>query len=262
MTPMPRRVLLASANQDEMADVKSLLETPDCQVHLLPSFDAILKEARTNPPDLIVVAEELEGGSGSELCTLLDGMPRRPKLLFLGEELPRGADGCVPEGNTVMIADAASELLARLNAAAVPAPTEPSVDGDTLGWAVAPSAAAIAPRDPPSNGHSVTTPGSAAPGPSASAGPSASVTDSIEVLLKRVREADYYEILGVSPLASENEIRAAYAGRVVALKAFGAARPVVEEVRSALDEALDVLDDPVLREAYTRNRLPGDGVLK
>ena len=86
---MARRVLLASTSADEMLDVKLLLQAEDCEVDIVESFDAMLREARTTKPDLLVVTEELPGGSGSELCALLDGDPGRPTILYVGDAVVR-----------------------------------------------------------------------------------------------------------------------------------------------------------------------------
>ena len=253
---MARRVLLGSTAEEEMLDVKLLLQE-EFEVRLVASFDALLKEARTSPPDLIVVTEALEGGSGTELCALLDGDPRRPTILFVGDARVRGADACVADGNTVMIADMAQDLLQRRALDVKAEPTEPSIDGDTLGWAVAPNPLGDIPPKP-----SKSKP--AAPPPTPASAPAgndllrALAAENAEGLLRRVRESDYFEILGVTPAATPAEIRAAHAARLGVLRDLArdssAGRAHAEEVRSALDEALDVLVDPGLRAAYTRHR--------
>src|SRR3954468_702932 len=133
---MARRVLLASTSADEMLDVKLLLEAEDCEVRVVSGFDEMLRESRTNAPDLIVVTESLPGGSGSELCALLDGDPRRPTILFVGEAPVRGCDGTVPDGNTVLIADTAPDLLPRRAVNVTPDPARPGAAADSLGWAL------------------------------------------------------------------------------------------------------------------------------
>lgn len=245
---MARRVLLASTSADEMLDVKLLLQAEDCEVDIVESFDAMLREARTTKPDLLVVTEELPGGSGSELCALLDGDPGRPTILYVGDAVVRGADATVPDGNTVMISDTAQDLLQRRAPNVKAEPTEPGVDGDTLGWAV---------TSDPLKG--VPAKGKAAPAaPPGDELLSALASESLESLLRRVRESDYFEILGVTPAAPLEEIRAAHAARLASLRDLSresaTGRAHLEEVRSALDEALDVLADPGLRAAYTRHR--------
>lgn len=249
---MARRVLLGSTAEEEMLDVKLLLQE-EFEVRLVASFDALLKESRTSPPDLIVVTEALEGGSGTELCALLDGDPRRPTILFVGDARVRGADACVPDGNTVMIADMAQDLLRRRALDVKAEPTEPSIDGDTLGWAVAPNPLGDVPPKPPKS-----KPAAPAPPPAGNDLLRALAAENAEGLLRRVRESDYFEILGVTPAATPAEIRAAHAARLGVLRDLArdssAGRAHAEEVRSALDEALDVLVDTGLRAAYTRHR--------
>ena len=77
-------------------------------------------------------------------------------------------------------------------------------------------------------------------------------------LRRRIRSADYFEMLGVEPTASADQIEAAHAELTKPLaSAMFRDRPylavMASEVCSALDEALAVLRVPELRDAYRRN---------
>jgi hypothetical protein len=83
----------------------------------------------------------------------------------------------------------------------------------------------------------------------------------LEHRIQMCREADYFTLLGVTPQASLYEIRKAHEsltselapGRLAAIDATDLDAEVAE-VRYVIDEALEVLTDETLREAYRQSR--------
>jgi curved DNA-binding protein CbpA len=69
---------------------------------------------------------------------------------------------------------------------------------------------------------------------------------------------DYYAILGLSPGASQAEIRAAYRKLALAhhpdVSPAGRERGAADDAMSRINEAYETLSDPRRREAYDRQR--------
>lgn len=254
---MAQRVLLASQPEVALHAVRVGLEAAGHHVECAEDVEAVMQIGRAGKVDLVVVTEELGGGSGADVCMVLQDLPGHAPLLYVGEVLVPGADAVAPPDEPRRILEQALSLL---EGAAL-------IDslGDMQGG-----------EDPAEDRVSAAVRTSAAPdGPSPVAAPTtaketkASVKDAtkvdgetrrdaafVEALLRRVREADYFEILGVGVESTPEEARGAHASLCASLAEAGAAVPRgrLEEIQAALDEARDVLCEPALRAAYTRNR--------
>lgn len=248
---MPQHVLLGSSPPEILQAVQLGLESAGHHVSTATDVEGVVSAARKPGIDLVIVAEQLSGGTGSDVCLILQDLPGHAPLLYVGDVLVPGADAFAPEADPGRILEQASTLLegAELidslgdmqKPEPPPAPPAP-----------APAAAAPDPEDPPKTKKSKAV---SPPAPKAN-GSDKSDRASFDALLKNVRGADYFEILGVAQDAPIEDIRSACESRKQLLDGLGTSvpRPQLEEARAALDEAWDVLSEPALRAAYTRNR--------
>lgn len=271
---MPQQVLLGSRPPEILQVVRDGLEAAGHHVRTADDVESVVAIARSREVDLVIVAEALGGGTGSDVCMVLGRLPGHAPLLYVGDTLVPGADAVAPASDPGRILEQAMLLLegAALidslgdvqNAAAeeeadkedvpvtkksraVPPPDEDDEE-DVAVTRVSP--AVRAPEPPPAP-----PPTPAAKSPVKTTGNGAPKPGSLEPLLRAVREADYFEILGVSVEATVEDVKAAHAGLRASLAGMGAPRLQLDEVQAALDEARDVLSEPALRAAYTRNRL-------
>lgn len=246
-----QRVLLASRTPEELQTVREGLETAGIEVHEASELESVLTIARRDQ-DLVIVAEELNGGSGADVCAVLEGLPGHAPLLYVGPVLVPGADAVAPPGDTERILE---QALALLEGSAL-IQSLGSVQGNAEGGKrpVSPDA----PAKPAPKAATPTKSAATPPPPGPSTAPPAPRRDRtwLEALLKKAREADYFEILGIQVDAPDDAVRNAHATLRASLDDVepGIPRSQLEEVQAALDEALDVLSQPALRAAYTRNR--------
>lgn len=223
------RVLLGCFPPDALADVRDALILAGCEVESQEDVEELVRHARAF--ELLVVTDLLHGGSGTDVLAVLDGFEGRPKTLYVGPEEVPGADAVVSGEDVNEIVVAGLKLLGR------------EVD-ETLGWQVRTNPLA----DVTAGG---TVMGKNGHGPNGGAKPDPA---RFEALLRRVRECDYFEILGLTTEATDAEVRSAHAALAAEVKRFGRV-PHLQEVESALEEALDVLSEPSLRAAYARHRI-------
>lgn len=255
--------------------VRDGLEAAGHHVRTADDVENVVAIARSREVDLVIVAEALGGGTGADVCMVLERLPGHAPLLYVGDTPVPGADAIAPASDPGRILEQAMLLLegAALidslgdvqNAAAeeaadkedvpvtkksraVPPPDEDDEE-DVAVTRVSPAVRDPEPPPPPP------PPAAASKSPAKTTGNGASKPASLELLLRAVREADYFEILGVSLEASVEDVKAAHAALRASLAGMGAPRLQLDEVRAALDEARDVLSEPALRAAYTRNRL-------
>lgn len=260
---MPQHVLLGSRPPEILQVVRDGLEAAGHRVQTADDVEGVVNLARARGVDLVIVAEALGGGTGSDVCMVLERLPGHAPLLYVGDALVPGADAFAPAEDPGRILEQAMLLLegaalidslgdmqssaaeekdeedvpvTRKSPAARPADEDEDDEEDVAVTRVSPAVPAKAP---------VATTGNGAPKPR-----------SLEPLLRAVREADYFEILGVSVEATVEDVKAAHAALRASLSGMGAVpRLQLDEVQAALDEARDVLSEPALRAAYTRNRL-------
>ena len=238
-----QRVLIGCSPKTALVRVRAGLEDLGHEVDAIEEMGAILEAAGLGGLDLLIVGDVLQGGTGIEVCATLGDAPGHPPILYVGDLLVPGADAVAPPEDEYKVLERAVALL------------EGNVLADSLAdmqaeatetqkraadWEVAAGKPMDAIRKadaPAANGAGTLT---------------------FEALLRRVRECDYFEILGIGVEATRDEVRAAYARlkeRAKALaKESSVPRSHLDEVQSALDEARDVLSEPSLREAYARNR--------
>ena len=201
-------------------------------------MQSVLTFARRNDVDLVILSDELEDANGADVCAVLEGLPGHAPLLYVGESLVPGADAVAPPDAPARILE---QALAMLESAELM---------ETLGN-VQEDAKDTKPSKP-AKGNGPTK--GAKSGAKAAPAAAKRDTELVEALLRKVRESDYFEILGVPADASDDEIRDAYSSIHAMLAAAGVPRAQLEEAQATLDEALDVLTEPALRAAYTRNR--------
>lgn len=235
---MPQQVLLGSREPETLQAVRDGLEAAGHHVRVGSDFESVVSLARSRKVDLVIVTEALQGGTGSDVCAVLQGLPGHSPLLYVGELLVPGADAMAPEDDPGKILEQAMSLL------------EGAALIDSLGdMQVAQEETKKSPAAKPAPTAATKTNGNAA----------AAKRDKgfAEGLLRKVREADYFEILGVSLESSVDDVRAAHAALRASLAEVGTAVPRLhlEEMLAAVDEARDVLSEPALRAAYARNRL-------
>src|SRR4030066_405429 len=88
---------------------------------------------------------------------------------------------------------------------------------------------------------------------------------SIRLNMKSIKEQTYYEILEVSPTATDKEIQRAYEHAKETFHADSLAvyslfsEEEVKEIQSAIEEAYRVLMDETLRRSYDHSHLPTAG---
>lgn len=245
MFAVAQRVLLASRSPEELQPVREGLEAAGVEVDEASDLESVLTIARKDQ-DLVVVSEELNGGSGADVCAVLEGLPGHAPLLYVGDVLVPGADAVAPPGDSARIVEQALALL------------EGSALIQSLG-SVQQGKPEKAPRttEPPTKPSTKASNGPAPKPAAPPATPPAPKRDRawLDALLERVREADYFDILGVHVDAPDEAVRSAHAALRASLgEVEGAPRAQVDEAKAAIDEALDVLSQPALRAAYTRNR--------
>lgn len=252
-----QRVLIGCFPQTALVRVRAGLEESGHMVDVATDVEGILQIAREGGVDLVIVSETIDGGSGSDLCAVLEDLPGHPPLLYVGDLLVPGADAVAPPDDEGKILERAAVLLdgAALLDSVGDVQAAAESDGKlerAASWQVPAEKPleAIRKSDAPAP---ASTKVNGANGAAAGGG---SLT--FDALLRRVRECDYFEILGVGAEASGDEVRAAHArlrDRAKALaRESSTPRGHLEEVQSALDEARDVLSVPSLRAAYARNR--------
>lgn len=254
---MPQRVLLASRTPETLQAVRDGLEAGGHHVQTADEFEAVVGIARAHSVDLVIIAESLNGGTGSDVCMVLERLPGHAPLLYVGDTLVPGADASAPEDDPGRILEQAMVLLegAALIDSLGDVQNEAAKDADNEDEE---DAAGDDAEDVP-----VTRKSPAVPPPAATNGSVAKAEapaprrdkDFLEQLLRAVREADYFEILGIPVEATAEEVKAAHASLRASLVELAAPRAQLEEAQAALDEARDVLTEPALRAAYTRNRL-------
>lgn len=254
---MPQHVLLGANPKEILQAVQLGLEAAGHVVRVVSDVEGVIGAARSKGVDLVIVAEPLAGGTGSDVCLILQDIPGgHAPLLYVGDLLVPGADAFAPPGDPGRILEQANtllegaELIDSLGDMQKPSPAPPPPEPPRAAAPPAAPAKAKAPdpEDPPKTRK---TPAVKANG----AGKNAA-REAFDGLLKKVREADYFEILGVAADASGEEIRAAHEAIHASLAEIGSAvpPPQLEEAKAAVDEARDVLSEPALRAAYTRNR--------
>lgn len=235
---MPQKVLLGSREAETLQAVRDGLEAAGHHVHAASDFETVVGVARSRRVDLVVVAEALHGGTGSDVCAVLQDLPGHSPILYVGPTLVPGADAMAPDDDPGRILEQAMSLL------------EGAALIDSLGDIQAAEA-----DTKPSAPAKAKANGTAAKG----ASDTAARRDNgfAEGLLRKVREADYFEILGVAVESSAADVLAAHAQLRASVLEAGPAVPRLqaEEMLAALDEARDVLSEPALRAAYARNRL-------
>jgi hypothetical protein len=261
-------VLIGCSPPDLLDDLRQALEAAGHEVAISQEADAVLRAARSGGADLVVVADNLHGGSGADICEVLDGLSSRSKLLYVGPDAQPGADASAEPGDTFIAVELALALLERSESRE----REKSRSQESVDWSVdsagqpvdepvvpekAPAVAKPAPAPKPAapgNGSVRPANGSAEP-----KRPSPVSAERVKALLRRAREADYFEVLGIATDASDAEVRAAHAAQLAVVKELARESPAnrahLEEVRAVIEEALDVLGNPSLRAAYTRNRV-------
>jgi len=250
---MPQQVLLGSREPETLQTVRGGLEAAGHHVRTAADFEGIVNAARSRKVDLVIVAEALHGGSGSDVCAVLQDLPGHAPLLYVGPMLVPGADATAPEDDPGRILEQAMALL------------EGAALIDSLGdmqqeAAQAPPASKPAAEEKPAAKAKSNGKGASKAAAAASNGIEAAAKRDkgfAEGLLRKVREADYFEILGVSVESPLDDIRAAHSQLRASLLEVGTAVPrlQLEEMLAAVDEARDVLSEPALRAAYARNRL-------
>lgn len=247
---MPQQVLLGSREPEMLQVVRDGLEAAGHHVRVAADFEAVVGVARSRKVDLVILVEALHGGTGSDVCAVLQDLPGHAPLLYVGPMLVPGADATAPEDDPGRILEQAMSLLegaalidslGDMQAAA--AETKPS-----------PPAAPAAPATQTTKATKAKSNGKTEPKSDGGARRDKGFTDA---LLRKVREADYFEVLGVAVEATTDEVRAAHAQLRASLGEVGAAVPraQLDEMLAAIDEARDVLSEPALRAAYARNRL-------
>src|SRR4051794_33398914 len=97
------RVLIGSSPADLLAEVRASLEDAGHKVNTTESADAVLRAARASSVDLVIVADDLKGGTGAEVCEALDGVSPRSKLLYVGEDAGARADARVAPGESFAV---------------------------------------------------------------------------------------------------------------------------------------------------------------
>lgn len=265
---MPQHVLLGSREPETLQAVRLGLESAGHHVRIAADFEGVVSLARSRKVDLVILAEELHGGTGSDVCAVLQDLAGHAPLLYVGPMLVPGADAVAPEDDPGRILEQAmsmlegAELIDSLGdmqaEAREPAPPHP---------APAPAPIPQLPPTPPTPPAAVVTP-AAVPAPAKAKakavtnGNAKAATERrdkgfAEALLKKVREADYFEILGVAVEATTEDVGVAHALLRASLADVGTtvSRLQLEEMLAAVDEARDVLSEPALRAAYSRNRL-------
>ena len=243
-----QRVLIGCSPQTALVRVRAGLEDLGHEIDAVDGLEAILEAAREPHVDLLIIAETIQGGSGSDACAAIGELPVHAPLLYVGDLLGPGADAVAPPDDEMKVLERAVLLLEGAALESSVADVQQSgTQNRAADWQVPPGKPLEAIRradPPPKNGNGAA---------SAAAG---SIT--FEALLRRVRECDYFEILGVGLEASGDEVRAAHARLKDRAKSLAKESPIprshLDEVQSALDEARDVLGEPSLREAYARNR--------
>lgn len=236
---MPQKVLLGSREAETLQAVCDGLEAAGHHVRVASDFETVVSVARSRKVDLVVVTEALDGGTGSDVCAVLKDLPGHSPLLYAGAMLVPGADAMAPEDDPDRILEQAMSLL----------------EGAALIDSLGDMQAAEEEETKPSPPAKAKANGNAAKGTSdASARRDKGFA---EGLLRKIREADYFEILGVAVESSVDDARAAHAQLRTSVVEAGPSVPraQLEEMLAALDEALDVLSEPALRAAYARNRL-------
>ena len=236
---MPQHVLLGSREPETLQAVRDGLEAAGHHVRIGSDFEGVVSLARSRKVDLVIVTEALQGGTGSDVCAVLQGLPGHSPLLYVGAQLVPGADAMAPEDDPGRILEQAMSLL------------EGAALIDSLGdmQAAQDDTKPSPPAKPAKPPAATKTNGTAA---------SAKRDKGFaEGLLRKVREADYFEILGVPLESTVDDVRAAHAALRASLADVGTAVPraQLEEMLAAVDEARDVLSEPALRAAYARNRL-------
>src|SRR5438445_3271971 len=110
---MAGRVLIGCSPRDLLDDLRQALEAAGHAVKVAEEADAVLRAARSAAVDLVVMSENLKGGSGADICGVLDGLSGRAKLLYVGSEAQPGADASAEPGDTFLAVELALALLER-----------------------------------------------------------------------------------------------------------------------------------------------------
>lgn len=287
---MSARILLGAFPVEALTEVRTALEARGYDVAALEDADSLIRLARSGKFDLLVIPEFLQGGTASDVTMAVRARGPLPPILAISDGPVAGADAFAPEDDPALAAEQATALLesaARLGKAVVTPPPgadarngaagangsgihagdPPEADGDdgTLGWSVKSHPLAEVTRGgtvvPEPAGRASSTPERAPDRASDSRAPAAALPPGLDVVTlgRLAREADYFELLGVSVDADPDTIRTAHDARVALVRAAAressAKGAHLEEVEAALHEALDVLGEPALRAAYARNRL-------
>ncbi len=235
---MPRHVLLGCTPPDARKELRAGLEGLGLFVQVVEDAEGLVRAVATGATapgrdgevDLVVVSERLRGGGVRDVCAALEGVTGRAPVLALSEQPIPGADSVAPPHDLPGILDRARHLLAGLSVLENVARVRAGTPANLLDWSFAPSGSPLAPEE---------------------------VEARLGDLRRRVREEDYYRILGITHEANDAEIRDAHRYQRVLLaelvRSMPSIRDEADEIQTVLDDAAEVLGNPALREAYTRN---------
>src|SRR5687768_15407903 len=108
---MAQRVLLGSKTPDALQAVREGLEAAGHEVQHADDVEGVIHHARSKKVDLVVVAEELDGGTGADVCAVLAELPGHAPVLIIARELVPGAYAFAPPEDTPRILQQALSLL-------------------------------------------------------------------------------------------------------------------------------------------------------